>query len=396
MRRYPFSIALFLLSALNLGLIGCEKTNIAATPQLAKISAPSVEGDTITFTKDSPQLTTLVTIVATQERESLVRINGRTSWDETRTARVLTPLAGRVLDIRVAPGTIVRKGDVLAVISSPEFGATQAEARRSETDLSLADKALLRAKELAGAGVIPQKDLQAAEADFARAKNERERAQSRERAYNSGAGKIVDQKFQLTAPLAGMVVDRKITPGQEVRPDSPTEQALFLISEPSRLWVNLDVPEALTQEIQVGEQVRVMVPSLAGEVFNAKVEYVADFIDAQTRTVKARAAVDNSARRLKAEMYVTADVAVPPSKALKIPSNAVYLLADKYYAFVETNPGVFTRRVVKAEEATLGFVRVVTGLNPGDKLVSDGALLLQQILNAKATAPSTAAKNTGK
>jgi membrane fusion protein, heavy metal efflux system len=385
-RRLLLPVCVMAVSVLLLS--SCEQKAATSIPQAPKLSAPNVEGDVITFAKDSPQLSTLVTLEATQERESLVRINGRTSWDETRTARVQSPLAGRVLEIKVSPGMVVKKGQVLAVLSSPDFGTTQAEARRSETDLALADKQLQRARDLAGAGVIPQKDLQSAEADFARAKNERERTLSKERAYGTAGGKLIDQKFQLVAPVGGLIVDRRITPGQEVRPDQNPDAPLFIISEPTKLWVMLDVPEALTQEIQVGEQVRVSVPALPGEIFQAKVEYIADFIDAQSRTVKARAAVENSARRLKAEMYVTADVEVPPSKALKVPSNAVYLLADKYYAFIESPKGTFTRRVLKAEEATLGFVRVTAGLMPGEKIVSDGALLLQQMLNAKATAPA--------
>jgi membrane fusion protein, heavy metal efflux system len=375
---------------------GCEQKAATPMPQAPKLSAPNVEGDVIIFAKDSPQLSTLVTLEAAQERESLVRINGRTSWDETRTARVQSPLAGRVLEIKVSPGMVVKKGQVLAVLSSPDFGTAQAEARRSETDLALADKQLQRARDLANAGVIPQKDLQSAESDFARARNERERTLSKERAYGTSSGRLIDQKFQLVAPVGGLIVDRRITPGQEVRPDQSPDTPLFIISEPTKLWVMLDVPEALTQEIQVGEQVRISVPALPGEIFQAKVEYIADFIDAQSRTVKARAAVENSARRLKAEMYVTADVEVPPSKALKVPSNAVYLLADKYYAFIENPKGTFTRRVLKAEEATLGFVRVTSGLMPGEKIVSDGALLLQQILNAKATAPTPKADATSK
>jgi membrane fusion protein, heavy metal efflux system len=381
-------VALTIATFVSIGLAGCDQKVAPPIAQVPKLSAPSVEGDAIIFAKDSPQLATLVTLEATQERESLVRINGRTSWDETRTARVLSPLAGRVLEIKAAPGATVKKGSVLAVLSSPDYGVTQADARRSETDLALADKQLQRARDLANAGVIPQKDLQTAEADFARARNERERTLSKERAYGSVSGKTIDQKFQLVSPVNGLIVDRRITPGQEVRPDQNVDVPLFIISEPTKLWVMLDVPEALTQEIQVGEQVRISVPALPGEIFQAKVEYIADFIDAQSRTVKARAAVDNSAKRLKAEMYVTADVEVPPSKALKVPSNAVYLLADKYYAFVEKPAGTYTRRVLKAEEATLGFVRITSGLSPGEKIVSDGALLLQQILNAKATAPT--------
>jgi membrane fusion protein, heavy metal efflux system len=390
--NYLSSFSMLLLSALLIS--GCEQKTSAPVLQAPKISAPNVEGDVITFASDSPQLATLVTLEATQERESLVRINGRTSWDETRTARVTSPLAGRVIEIKANPGVLVKKGAILAVLSSPDFGLTQAEARRSETDLALSDKQLQRARDLSNAGVIPTKDLQAAEADFARAKNERERTLTKERAYGMSGGKLIDQKYHLLAPVGGLIVDRRLTPGQEVRPDQGTETPLFTISDPTKLWVMLDVPEALTQEIKVDEQVRVSVPALPGEIFQAKVEYVADFIDAQSRTVKARAAVDNSAKRLKAEMYVTADVEVPPSKALKVPSNAVYLLGDKYFGFVENPKGTFTRRVLKAEEATLGFVRITTGLSPGEKIVSDGALLLQQILNAKATAPTPKSNTT--
>ena len=376
------AIGLVVISALS----GCNKDPVATTVAAPKISAPKVEGDAITFAPDSPQLNTLVTIEALKERESFVRINGRTSWDETRTARIFTPLAGRIVDIKASPGETVKRGEVLATISSPDFGMTQAESRRAQTELTLTDKQLQRARDLVGAGVLPQKDLQLAEADFARAKNERERTLAREQAYGANA-KIIDQKFALTTPISGVVVDRRLTPGQEIRPDQAPDQPFFTVSDPTRLWVLLDVPESLTKEIEAGEQVRISVPALPGEVFIAQVEYVADYIDAQSRTVKARAAVDNSNRRLKAEMYVTADVGVPPSKALKVPTNAVYLLGNKYFTFVEQPKGTFTRREIKAEEATLGFVRITAGVISGERLVSDGALLLQQFLNNKASAP---------
>jgi membrane fusion protein, heavy metal efflux system len=392
-KRPSLSPTLFKLAVIGVlgGLVACEQATPPAAPQPAKISAPKVEGDTITFVKDSPQLSTLSTISAVKEQEGIVRINGRTGWDDTRTVKVLSPISGRVVDIMAAPGSTVKKGSLLAVITSAEFGLVQSESRKSETELLLSEKQLQRAKDLAAAGVIAQKELQIAEADFARTKGERQRALSRERAFGGNGDALIDQKFKLISPIAGVVVDRRIYPGQEVRVDQSQEPPLFTISEPSKLWVTLDVPEALTQEIQVGEQVRIAVPSLPNEIFNARVEYVADFIDAQSRTVKARAAVDNSQRRLKAEMYVNAEVQIPPSKAIKIPSSAVFVQGEKYYAFVENPAGVFTRRIVKAEEASIGYARVTAGIEPGDKVLTDGALLLQQILNAKATAPATKA-----
>ena len=93
-------------------------------------------------------------------------------------------------------------------------------------------------------------------------------------------------------------------------------------------------------------------------------------------------------------MYVTAEVEVPPSSALRVPSIGLFLVEDRYHAFVEESPGRFVRREVRAEEGTLGFMRVTEGLAPGEKVVADGALLLQQMLTQKATAPAALARES--
>jgi cobalt-zinc-cadmium efflux system membrane fusion protein len=380
--RFPTACALLGL----LLLAACQKP---AEPLKPPVPGASIEGNVISFPKDSPQLSTLRTTTVAPERESRVRINGRTAWDETLTSRVNSPVAGRVSALLAMPGAHLRRGQTMAVISSPEFGQTQAEARRAENDLIFAERNLARANELLKAGVIALKEQQAAENDHARARTERERTLAKERLYG-GAGAI-DQQFKLVSPIDGVVVQRQVTLGQEIRPEQSSDQPLFVISNPARLWVLLDVPEILTREIQVGELVRIGVPALPGETFSARVEYVADAIDPQTRTVRARAALDNRDRRLKAEMYITGDVEIPPTTALKVPSTAVYLLGDTHYAFVEESTGRFVRRALKAEEGSLGSMRVSGGLVMGEKVVADGALLLQQLISQKATAPRNAA-----
>lgn len=365
-------------------LAACQKP---AEPVKSPMPGVTIEGNVIVFPKDSAQLATLRSVTIGPERESRVRINGRTAWNETRTSRINSPLAGRVTSLLAMPGGAVRRGQTLAVISSPEFGQAQADARRAETELVFAERNVARSRELHQAGVIPTKDLQAAENDQARARTERERTTAKERLYGGGSGSGIDQQYKLVSSIDGVVVQRQVTLGQEVRPDQASEQPLFVVSDPTRLWVLLDVPEILTREVQIGEEVRIVVPALPGEIFSAKVEYIADFIDPQTRTVRARAALDNRDRRLKAEMYITGDVEIPPLAALKVPSTAVYLLADTYYAFVEESPGRYVRRTLKAEEGTLGSMRVTSGLKNGESVVADGALLLQQMLSLKATTP---------
>jgi membrane fusion protein, heavy metal efflux system len=376
-------LTLTVVLALVLTLTACGKTATEAS----KLPLPQAEvgTDRVTFPKDSPQLATLRVVNAVLEQESFIRINGRASWNDAKTSRVNSSVSGRVVELIATPGMMVKKGSVLAVISSPEFGQIQAEARRADADLQLSERTLARVKELHSAGVIPTKELQSAEADYSRSRAERTRTQIRER--NFGGGNRLDQLFRIVAPIAGVVVDRHITIGQEVRADQASELPLFVISDPQNLWISLDVPESLTQEIQVDEQVRITVPALNGEIFPARIEYVSDFIDPQTRTVKARASVENPRRQLKADMYVTAEVEVPASEALKVPANALYLQGNQYFAFVEESPGLFVRRLLKAESAGLGTMRVTSGILKGDRLVVDGALLLQQMLNLKANSP---------
>ncbi len=371
---------IFLLAA---ALSACHKP----APEVVFETVPGarIDGDTIAFAKESPQLAAIRVVAAEPERLSLLRINGRIAWDETRTARVNSPLAGRIVTLQAEPGKEVRRGDTLAVISSPDYGQVQAETRRAQSALKQSAQVLARNTELHAAGVIALKELQAAETEHAQAKAELDRTTARARSY--GDGGQIDQQFRLRAPIDGVIVTRRANIGQEVRPDQGGDEAMFVISDPTRLWVNLDVPEALTTIIAVGENLRISAPALPGEVFSARVQYVSDFVDASSRMVRARASLDNWARRLKSEMYVAADVEVPPSSTLRVPSTGVFLLENKHYVFAEESAGRYVRRHVLAEEGSLGFMRIVEGLHAGDKVVADGALLLQQMLNQHATAP---------
>jgi membrane fusion protein, heavy metal efflux system len=150
--RTPF---IALLAAAILAA-ACGKETVQET-----VPEPVVQGDTITFpaADKAPRLGSAPVIA---ERAPALRLNGRLTWDEERTVRVYSPFAGRVARILVQPGDRVSKGQPLAVLGSPEFGQAQADARRADTDVQLAEKNLQRQKELENAGVAPRKDLQTA------------------------------------------------------------------------------------------------------------------------------------------------------------------------------------------------------------------------------------------
>lgn len=374
-RRGALLVAMATLAA----VAGCGKVPEPPPPA----PEPRVEGDHVQFPAGSKQLAVIRIVDVQQERSDAMRIQGRLVWDEGRTARVDAPIAGRVTRLMAAPGDRVAAGAPLAQLVSAEIGQAQADARRADTDLDAARKNHARIQELADAGVVPAKDLQAAEADLARAGSERERAAARERLYG-GSGRV-DQAFVLRSPIAGVVVQRHATPGLEVRPDMAQGDAppLFLVSDPLRLWAQIDVPESAANRVAVGQTLTLRAPALPNRPIHATVLHVSDYIDPETRMLRARADIDNADRRLKAEMFVTGDLSLAAIESASVPSTAVFLAGDHYYAFVQDGPGRFVRRKIDAEEGGFGQMRILSGLKPGERVVTEGALLLQHLLTMR-------------
>ncbi len=346
-----------------------------------EVKAPqaTISEDTVEFPAGSNQLASIVTAEVKPRGDSLVRLNGRIVWDEERTVRVLPPLAGRVLSVAVRAGDAVRPGQSLALVSAPDLGQSQADARKAEQDRAQAQRSLARLEELHGAGVAPAKDLQAAQADLARADAEQARTAARLAMYGASAGAI-DQRFALRTPIAGVVVERNLSVGQELRPDQALERAPFVISDPAHLWFVLDVAEADVGVLKAGAKVVLRSPLLGEESATGTVVHVADAVDPQTRTVKARGTVENRDRRLKAEMFVTAELKVASAPGLVVPANAVYLRGDRNFVFAQTGAGRFTRKAVRLGTAFNGSQVVLDGLGADEKVVVDGALLLQRML----------------
>lgn len=374
-----------LLAVLSL-LTACSPHETAAP---SPIAPPEVHGETLQFKPDSPQLKVLQVRPAQGVAERLLELRGRVAWDETRTARLVAPVAGRVQRLAAQPGDAVKAGQLLALLSAPDFGQAQSDAARAQADAQQADKALTRARELVDAGAIATRELETAQADAQRAQAEAARTRARLAAWGGGAA--VDQQYALKSPLAGVVVERNALLGQELRADGPADSALFVVTDPSRVWVLFDVPESEASRVRLGQTVDVRMEG--AEPRSARVELVADALDAQRRALRIRASLPNPDRVLKGEMFVRGVLHLPADAAQPlIPADAALLILGRQVVFVQTAEGRFERRAVKALEAGPGQVRVVEGLKPGESVVVQGALLLQQALAAALPATSAASQ----
>jgi len=368
-----------LLAVMLVGLAGCRPEHRAADP-----AGPRIEGgERIVYPESAAELASLSTAATEPAPVGTVRTTGRLAWDEDRTARVFPPIGGRVRRLLADLGRPVGKGTPLAAIESSDFGQAQADANRAATDLAVAERTLARVRELYEHAAAPKKDLEAAQADRDRAKVESERTASRLALLGGrlGGARGVDQQFVLRSPIAGAVVDRAINPGLEVRADA--QAPLFVISDPSRLWVYLDVVDQDLAAVRAGLPLTLHCNAYPDRVFGGRVEVVGDTLDPATRTVKARGVVENPNRLLKAEMYVEVEVTDPERRpALEVPSAAVVAEGKQRYVFVEEGRGRFARRPVTAGAERGGKTVILAGLDRGQRVVVDGSLLLESLLTS--------------
>src|SRR5882724_10610936 len=268
----------------------------------------------------------------------------------------------------------------LATLASPDFGQAQADARRAQSDFALAEKNLNRLRELHAAGVSSRKDLATAEADHARADAELARAMSKVKLYGATTDSV-DQNFSLASPIDGVIVERNINPGQELRPDLQLSNmpAMFVITDPARLWVQLDAAEGQLASLRPGKKVQLRSAAWPDQTFTATLENISDFIDPATRSVKVRGSVENRERKLKGEMFVTAELEEMPAADLQMPEKALVLVGDNYYVFVEERAGRYSRQEVKVDAVRDGIASVASGVKLGQKVVIEGNLFLHRL-----------------
>ena len=381
--RLPF---LFLSAVL---LTACSE---APSPG-AEAPAPIVQDQRLRYVAGHPQLKLLPLTTAEPARALQIELPARLVWNEERTQRIYPSFAGRVTAIRADVGQRVSAGSPLAVLASPDFGQAQSDTSRAETDERLASRNLQRQRELFEAGIVARKELELAEAELERARAEANRARARTSLYGSSAG--VNQELLLRASLAGNVVERNLNPGQELRPDQagPGAPPLFVISDPSTLWVQIDVRDHEIALVRPGQKFSLRVPVLAGQSFEGVVVASADFIDPQTRTIKVRARVPNPQGLLKAEMLGTAGFERRFAGGVVIPASASLLQGAQHWVFVQTRPGEFERRRVEISYEGTRDVVISSGLAAGELVVSENALLLaRQFRLARAEALPGAAR----
>jgi membrane fusion protein, heavy metal efflux system len=385
MTRAPFYICVTLL--LTVSGAACRRAEPAQDEPSANVS-----GNSITVPAGSPILKQVRLERATVEDlpTDEVVAPGKIEANPNRVSRVTAPAAGRVASVDVKVGDAVAVGQPLFTLDSPdadsavsnerqaEAGLTQAEAARDKaradaeraTDLFEHDAAAKKDK-LAADNAVTQ-----AEAGVTQARAALDQAQRRLSVLGLTAGGT-KQRLTVRSPLAGKVLDLTIVPG-EYRNDTSTP--VMTIADLQTVWVSSQVPETSIRFIQPRELLEVRLAAYPADVFEARVQRIADTVDPQTRTVKVQAELTNFSGRLRPEMFGTIRHVEATARTTVVPVGAVVDDNGESVLFVQTATGRFERRVVRPGARADAVIRIASGVEPGEAVVVDGAVLLSALM----------------
>jgi len=152
------------------------------------------------------------------------------------------------------------------------------------------------------------------------------------------------------------------------------------VSDPTRLWIQIDATEIDAPRLQPGREFTFTSRAFPNETFTGRVDKVSEFIDPNTRTIKVRGSVNNPRRLLKAEMFVNVILSGGETPNISVPATAVFLKGEKHFVFVQEKPGQFTRQEVVIGSEQEGRVLILNGLQVGQQVVTDGCVFLQQLM----------------
>ena len=399
----PASAALVVLgvAASTLPLLGgCGRSGRASEPETQRASTALLSTATsqpmplVVVPPDSPRTKQLrVAEVRARAISDEVAAPARIIVNPNRIARVLPFVQGRVLAVLAKLGDSVAQGQPLVMLDSPDADTAiatylQAEATERQTAVAVSrtESDLRRARALSEDRIVSEKDLLAAQNDWAAAQAAAETARAtREQALRKlELLGLTPSDFRrpvtIRAPIGGVITDIAVTPGEyraALSGASDTTAPLMSIADLSTVWVSSDVPEPFMRLTQTTDRVELRLLAYPGETFRGRIARVANTLDPQTRTLRVYVDLPNPQRHFVPEMFGTVRVMGPQRTLPVVPPAAIIEEYGRPIVFVERGPGQFERRPVTTGTRVGDVVAILAGLEAGTRVVVDGAILLK-------------------
>jgi cobalt-zinc-cadmium efflux system membrane fusion protein len=365
------------LTAILLALAGC---NSAGPDTSAKNHANNANNaELFTIPADQMAHVEVLTVQPSSLTRSL-RLTGAVAYNSFHTTPVITQVSGPVSRIVVVPGQWVRRGEPMLYVASPDFSQLRTNYLKAREAYALAQKSYARAQDLYQHHAIAEQNLEQAESTQVQAEGDLASAEAALKVLGiSNPETLVKAppSFEalVKAPIDGEVVEQNVAVGQLLQ--TGTTQC-FMLSDTNTVFVLVNVYQKDLPYVRVGDTVTIQTESYP-DVFHGRISYVAASLDPNTRTLQARIETSNPGQKLKKDMYVVATVdAGTIQNAIAVPDAAVLRDSENQpFVYVETTGDQFGRRTVTLGDSIKGQTQIMTGLNPGDRVIGNGSLFLQ-------------------
>jgi membrane fusion protein, heavy metal efflux system len=310
---------------------------------------------------------------------------GKIAANGDRATPVFSPFSGRITRVIAGLGDTVKAGAPLATLEASEFVQAQNDLATAAAQVKLARISETRKHALYDAKGGSLQDWQSAQNDLTAAETALSAVRNRLTILGKSPADIAAlEKNQtmsaiatLSAPIAGVVVDRQVGPGQYVQAGAATPQ--FTIADTSSVWLLANVRETDAALVKLGQAVEVHVPAYPNRDFKARLTYVSAVVDPVTHRLPVRAEIGNRDGALKPEMFanfriLTSDASESPA----VPQSAVVYEGAAAHVWVVAADGLLSLRSIRTGRSNDGLIEVLEGLKPGENVVTKGGLFIDQ------------------
>ena len=327
---------------------------------LVAVTQEELRTGTITLTAERRQEIGVRTAPA--ERKPIhktLRAVGRVAYDESGLAEVSTKTGGWIERLYAdATGMKVNRGSPLFTMYSPELYSAQEEYLTA-----------LRSQATARQSPAPDRADYLVEA----ARNRLRLLDVSEKQLEqiaAGGKPVKDLPF--LSPVTGYVIEKNVVAGASVEPKA----MLFRIANLDRVWIEAEFYSSELELVKIGAMAIITFPYQPGQQIAGQVSYVYPYLDATSRTGRVRIALKNPGLELKPDMYANVELSVDLGERLVVPKSAVLPAGDRTFVFLDLGEGQLRPQRVQTGVEADENVEIVSGLNPGDLIVTSGNFLI--------------------
>jgi membrane fusion protein, copper/silver efflux system len=354
---------------------GCD----SAAPTQAETNSVPSEMATLVHQGDGPELM----VVANAQTEegaidtvrqaplpSVLEATGQVTFDDKLVSTIISRLTGRIEEMQSSQWEMVRRGQLVMKIYSPDYMSAEAEylaassggtqGGGTQTEAFGMPAGLNMGASLKAAAIRKLDLLGFSPAEIA-------------------AIRTASPSVWVRAPISGIIVSKNVVRGQGVNPGDQ----LLALATLQRVWITADIYQEDLSRVWVGQSLEAVTASYPGQVFKGTVQKISPALDPNIHTLQLRCQVDNPGSMLKPQMLARVSLATPPRQALVIRQSALVFDDNGYFVFIVTGADSVERRQVEiADWSEPGYARVVSGLQPGDRFLTTESLKFNALWHA--------------